>query len=154
MWIRKAGIAAVAIVLIGYGASLYRSGAWSAWLSTTNQPAKPFVFDNGSVRDNMEESSVEVKPSTLQSPPGALRKCVRNGAVTYSNLDCPAGAQEQAIRANNVNVLPSLESSKTPPSRNQEPGRAQAALREALDIKQDDQLRQRMMDRAISSGGK
>ena len=153
MGIRKIGIAALALVLMGYGASLYRSGALSAWLSRSNQPAKPFVFDNGSVRDNMEELPVEVKSNTLQSPPGALRKCVRNGAVTYSNLDCPAGAQEQTIRANNVNVLPSLES-KTQSSRNQEPGGAHTALREALDIKQDDQLRQRMMDRAIASGGK
>lgn len=80
------------------------------WLSPPPvEKPRPIVFDNGSVRDLPASApAVPTRPRLAQSPPGRLRKCLQaGGTLVYSNLACPPGSKEAAVRSDGVNVLPS-----------------------------------------------
>lgn len=152
MLLRAIAITALVAVLAGFAIHLQRGGAWRTWLGGAEGTPKPFVFDNGTIRDNPAPASAP-KQATLQSPPGVLRKCVRGDTVTYSNLDCPIGTRERPIKADTVTVLPAIEAPlATLP--NKPAGKTHAALQNALDLKRDEELRRRMIDRAIGDEAK
>lgn len=79
---------------------------------------------------------------------GPLRKCVRGQEVTYTDAECPAGHQPQALTGAPVTVLPA-----TPVPKRAEAGSpgssAPALLRKALDVEVDANLKDRRMERAI-----
>jgi hypothetical protein len=76
--------------------------------------------------------------------PGDLRKCVKGQQVSYSNVECPAGHQEQAVTAAPVNVLPA-----TPVPKPAATGSGPSALHKALDITRDDSLKDKLIERAV-----
>lgn len=86
--------------------------------------------------------------ASTTSKPGALRKCVKGQQVSYSNVECPVGAREQAVTAAPVNVVPA-----TPVARSADPkapgSSAPSALHEAMGLTRDDQLADKIRQRAI-----
>ena len=54
---------------------------------------KPIVFDNGTVR----QYEPTPPPAVPSLPNGVLRKCVRGGETTYTNVSCPAGYKERSV---------------------------------------------------------
>lgn len=75
---------------------------------------------------------------------GELRKCLKDGQVTYSNVDCPAGSQAQAVTGGTVTVVPG-----TPVAKPATAGSGPSALHKALDVTRDDSLRDKIMERQI-----
>ena len=150
MLLRAIGVLALLVLIGSYVFKLHRSGALQSWLNPAQSASKPIVFDNGSVRDQLySPAASQPKQTAALSPPGALRKCVRGDRVTYSNLTCPAGFREQAVSAEPVSVVPAL---KLPKAENTATaGGKHKALQEALDLKRDEQLRQRMIQSAIDA---
>lgn len=111
----------------------------AGWLSPAPvEKPRPIVFDNGSVRDlPASVPAVPLKPRVVQSPPGKLRKCLQpDGGVVYSNLTCPPGAKEAAVRSDGVNVV-SSGLPKTPPADGTRP------------LQPGETLQQRALERAI-----
>jgi hypothetical protein len=150
MLLRAIGVLALLALNGSYVFSLHRSGAIQSWLNPTQGTSKPIVFDNGSVRDQLyAPAASQPKQTAVLSPPGALRKCVRGDRVTYSNLTCPAGFREQAVSAEPVTVVPAIKPPKSETTANA--GGKHKALQEALDLKRDEQLRQRMIQSAIDA---
>ena len=75
---------------------------------------------------------------------GELRKCIKGGQVTYSNVDCPAGAQAQAVTGGTVTVVPG-----TPVPKPTAAASGPSALHKALDVTRDDSLRDKIMERQL-----
>ncbi|MFG6433394.1 hypothetical protein [Roseateles sp. LYH14W] len=81
---------------------------------------------------------------TAAAPAAApLRKCVNGQQVTYTNAPCPPGHKEQAVTAAPVNVLPAT------PVRKPVEASSAPLLHQALDVKQEPTLKDKMMERAI-----
>jgi len=81
---------------------------------------------------------------TAAAPAAApLRKCVNGQQVSYTNAACPPGHKEQAVTAPPVNVVPATRVPKA--------AEASSAplLHQALDVKQEATLKDKMMERAI-----
>jgi len=115
-----AGMAAVAIAAFAkYGDRL------TAWLEP-EPPPRPFVFDNGSVR----EVRNGVRPP-LAERAGALKRCEKNGVVTYTDRPCDAGARARKVEGtlSVVDGSPAL-----PPASAASVMGAQTRLKRALDI--------------------
>jgi hypothetical protein len=151
MLLRVIGLSALALVLASYLFGLHRDGNLRSWLDTTPSIPKEIVFDNGSFRDAPSPAASEPTQVAL-SAPGALRKCVRGDRVTYSNLTCPPGFKERQVSSDKVTVI-STDGTRKPESKVQSES-AQKTLHNALDLKTDDQLRQRMIDRAVAAEAK
>jgi hypothetical protein len=136
-------------VLLSMAFSVWRSGAIQSWLTTAPSQPQEIVFDNGSVRDLPgPAASVPTRTAAL-SAPGVMRKCVRGERVTYSNLTCPPGFRERPVSAEGVSVVPAV---RNPAGSNQQPTAApHERMRDALDLKRDEKLRQRMIDQAIEA---
>ena len=76
-----------------------------------------------------------------------MRKCVRGDRVTYSNLTCPPGFRERTVSQDRVTVVPGVKA--PPPTTVAKGATPHEQMREALDLQQDDKLRQRIIDRAV-----
>jgi type IV pilus biogenesis protein CpaD/CtpE len=74
---------------------------------------------------------------------GELRKCVKGQQVSYANVDCPPGHQEQAVTAQ-VNVV-----AATPVAKPAAAGSGPSSLHKALDMTRDDTLREKAIERAV-----
>ena len=74
---------------------------------------------------------------------GPLRKCVNGQQVSYTNAQCPPGHKEQPVTAPPVNVQPATPVPKVAPAC------SAPLLQQALDIKQEAPLMDKMMERAI-----
>lgn len=81
--------------------------------------------------------------SAAAPAPGPLRKCVNGQQVSYTNAACPPGHKEQAVTAPPVNVLPAT------PVRKPVEASSAPLLHQALDVKQEPTLKDKMMERAI-----
>lgn len=121
------------------------------WAAPTAPPPKPFVFDNGTVRDQ-RPASQPAGPPVATTAIGAPRKCVRGSETTYTNFSCPPGFREARIADDRVTVVPGAAGTKQTAS--PRAGQAPSALHEALDLKRDDELRRRVMERAIEGAEK
>lgn len=149
MLLRRLAIAALAAVIMSIAFSMWRGGAVRDWLRTTPDRPPEIVFDNGSVRDTPSPPASSPSRAVALSPPGALRKCVRGDQVTYSNLTCPPGFREKEIAKDRVTVVPGV---RTPPSPPLQPAaKPHESMREVLDLKRDEKLRQRMIDKAVEA---
>ncbi len=152
MLLRLIAALAFVAVLLSVGFSLWRGGSFRAWLTTTPDKPPEIVFDNGSVRDVPAPAASAVQRTAALSPPGVMRKCVRGDRVTYSNLTCPAGFRERPVSQEGVTVVPGV---KTSSSATSQPSAApHEKMREALDLKRDEKLRQRMIDKAVEAEAK
>lgn len=150
MLLRAIGLLALLATMGSYVFSLHRSGSFQSWLDSTQGTSKSIVFDNGSVRDRFDAPAAS-QPNEIAvlSPPGALRKCVRGDRVAYSNLACPAGFREHAVSAEPVPVVPAMKLPQSATAGNA--GGKHQKPQEALDLKRDDQIRQRMIQSAIDA---
>ena len=74
---------------------------------------------------------------------GPLRKCVNGQQVSYTNAQCLPSHKEQAVTAAPVNVLPATPVPKVAPAS------SAPLLHQALDIKREDTLKDKAMERAI-----
>ncbi|MEL4180723.1 hypothetical protein [Roseateles sp. PN1] len=116
--------------------------------------ARPIQFDNGSRREIAEP--VKPPPGAAKPlPQGVMRKCLRGREVVYTDVACPAGYAQGDVSGGTVNTVaePGRQAGATgtPASAGgaaSAPGK-KAALREVLDMNSNNDLRQRMMDRAI-----
>lgn len=106
------------------------------------------------ISPNHDEPAAEAQPAAdaaaprvrSKLPPGALRKCVNGQQVSYTNVECPPGHQEQALNGKPVNVMPA-----TPVSKPVVASSAPSALHQALGLTRDDTLRDRAIERAINA---
>jgi hypothetical protein len=133
--------------------------AWRAYpkLATGSEtrpaPSKPFVFDNGTVREYLPPPEPGSAAALSSLPHGVMRKCVKGTKKIYTDVTCPPGHQELAVATDRVTVLPGPDK----PARAAEPGappERRSTLRDALDMSGDDQLRQRIVDRAVDRHSK
>jgi hypothetical protein len=91
------------------------AAAWSyradiAELAEDTPPAKPIVFDNGTVRQYEAASEPETALVPKPLPNGVLRKCVHGReATTYTNVPCPYGFKEKPVDSSRVSVVPAGE---------------------------------------------
>ncbi len=155
MLLRLLAAFALAAVLLSAGYSLWRSGAIGDWLAP---PAAPpaIAFDNGSARPAPPPPASGAQRVAALSPPGALRKCVRGDRVSYSNLTCPPGFVERPVAQDGVTVVPAYrpagQAAAVPADQPAAPATApHQKLRAALDLQRDEQLRQRMIDKAVAA---
>jgi hypothetical protein len=99
-------------------------------------------FDNGTARDASDSDSGRA----VRSEAGQLKKCLLKGKLTYTDQACPVGAQVVAIKGGTVNVL---ESPK-PPVKDAASGHSgKTNLREALGVSGGENLKDKMIERAI-----
>lgn len=84
--------------------------------------------------------SVQMAAAPAAAP---LRKCVNGQQVSYTNAACPPGHKEQAVTAPPVNVVPATPVQKAAPAS------SAPLLHQALDVKQEPTLKDKMMERAI-----
>lgn len=114
-----------ALLLLAAAAALARyHDRIAIWLAP-EPPPRPFVFDNGSVRE-----PVVATPQPLARQNGTLKRCERNGSVTYTDQPCDAGARARAVGG----VLSVVEPHPVPRAAPAPASGAQAALRRALDV--------------------
>lgn len=138
MTLRLLVIAVLALVLA--------SAAWRyrAWL-TPDAPApapRPVVFDNDHATPPPPPASAAPGAATVRAP-GALRKCVRGGEVSYTDRACPAGFREREVATDRVTVMPAAPVAATATSA------SRRTLKQQLDVADEDRLRERMIDRAV-----
>ncbi|MBB4845603.1 hypothetical protein HNP55_004155 [Paucibacter oligotrophus] len=75
------------------------------------QAAKPFVFNNGSRRDDepAPPASPAAQPKrvakTAEPAPGTLRKCAMGKEVSYTSMNCPSGFTNTQITGGTINVV-------------------------------------------------
>lgn len=136
----------LSIVLLALAIGWHYRALWLGLAGPPPAPPRPVVFDNGSVRDQ-RPASQPAGPPVVTAAPGQARKCVKRGETTYTNFACPPGFKEAAIASDRVTVVPGT--SGAPPAAAKPQGEAPSALHEALDLKRDEELRRRIMDRAI-----
>lgn len=133
----------VRVLFIFGAACVALSVAWSYRAKLTEAaapvlPPKPIVFDNGSIRE-----SPTYRQLKAHEAPGGLRKCLhRNGEVTYSNMPCEANQRTAPVSGDRYSVVEVPKPAASTP--------AQQRLHQALDLKRDPQLRERIMDNAIN----
>lgn len=111
-------------------------------------PARPFEFDNGTVRRQGPPAS---QPDGLRAraptPPGALRKCTRGTETAYTDRDCPPGFREGGLSRGTVNVIGGGTPRPAPQPAARPAGRS--SLHDVLDPGADLRLRERTMERAL-----
>lgn len=151
-WYRRVGVVLL-VGVAGISAWRHHDDAWVQALWRPEPPRKPVVFDNGSVRDKAQP----VLPSasaTAKAPdnlPGQMKKCIRGKQVIYTDQACEAGAKVEAVTGGNITVVPSMTPKPATPAQ----GATQAptgrtTLHDALDLNGNDNIRDKMMERAIN----
>lgn len=148
---RYAGIGIVVLILGKVGWS-HRGDDWVQNLLRPSDVAKPIKFDNGSVRDAavapLSQASREAMNIPANNEPGKLKKCLVATKVIYTDQVCPAGAIVAPVNGGNVVVLDAQKSSV---NANDKAAAQQGrkTLRDALDLSGGDDLKAKMMERAI-----
>lgn len=128
----------IGLVLLGLGGGLWHQRErLQTWASGATLPAGA----------GSGASPTQAGGAKTAAGGGALRKCVKDGQVTYSNVDCPAGSQAQAVTGGTVTVVQG-----TPVPKPAVAGSGPSALHKALDVTRDDSLRDKIMERQIEGG--
>lgn len=127
-------------LLIAAGLLLCASVGWKYRDSLTQapeslKPTQPIVFDNGSSREPPSAGNPPPSNKGIQvraeAPAGVMRKCVRQGETTYTNVRCPAGFHEKTVDGGHVTVIPAI----APPASTEVASTgARQRLRNALDL--------------------
>ena len=139
-------LALVALVL-GLAAWSYGRPFFSP--SSDAAPAKPIVFDNGSIRDMLPRLAASEGMGGQEAPAGVMRKCVAGEKTVYSNLDCPKGYTQKSVAKDNLSVvpaspLPGKEARTELASRERKP-----EPHDWLKSRDDEELRQKILERAV-----
>jgi hypothetical protein len=126
------------------GVALVAAIGWRYWNDSVQADAalavpKPFVFDNGSVR---EPPVVTRAPQEHQV--GVLKRCEGGGSVTYTNEACPRGTRAKPVGG----VVSVVDGHKTAASTPRDSKQAQ--LRDMLDVSDTGpNLRQQRLDQIV-----
>jgi hypothetical protein len=76
----------------------------------------------------MQRARALVSPAVdAAAPAAALRKCVQDGKVLYTNAPCPAGSQSQAVNGA-LTVLPALQPGGSAAASGPKPGNVRDLL--------------------------
>ena len=145
------------LVGIGIAASLAwksRNAEWVQKLLQVDGPATVNIkFDNGSVRDTAPAAATASTPTRVKdqgsqnNAPGVIKKCLRGKEITYTDQVCPADAKVAPVTGGNVTVV-GAPKAKVERSNTAEPG--PKALRDALDLSSNENIREKMMERAVN----
>ena len=125
------GLIAVCLLIAVLGAGWHERARLQAWAGAVTLPEPP-------------SSAGDPAGSGGNAKAGSLRKCVKGGEVTYSNVDCPTGAQARAVTGGTVSVV-----AAPPMPKPSEAASGPTALHKALDITRADTLRDKIMQRQI-----
>jgi hypothetical protein len=144
-------IVGLLVAVIGKVAWSHRDDDWIRKFLRTDGPAKIDIrFDNGSVRDAAVILGQPLSTSSsraVENTPGKMKKCLRDREVLYTDQTCPAGTTVAAVNGGNVTVLgankPKNEAQTTSQDR-------RTSLRDALDLSGNENIREKMMERAIN----
>lgn len=142
-------ILGVGAIIVASTAWRYRNAPWIEHLLHVDGPAQVNIkFDNGSVRDVQPPARAAPTSSSRndQNAVGKLKKCVRKYEVIYTDQPCPVDAKVAPVKGN-VNVL-GATMTKPESANSAEPG--PKALRDALDLSGNNNLREQMMERVIN----
>jgi hypothetical protein len=149
-WFQRAGIVLL-VGVVGISAWRHRDDAWVQALWRPEAPPKPVVFDNGSVRaaaQPMVPASAAAKgPDNL---PGQMKKCIKGKQVVYTDQPCEAGAKVASVSGGNVTVVPSIAPKPAAPAQGAQAPSGRSTLHDALDLNGNDNIRDKMMERAIN----
>ena len=148
--IMKLVLAGLVVLALGKFAWSHRGDDWVVkLLHPQGLTQSEIKFDNGSVRDAAVANEPPAAPASatrsVKNEAGQLKKCVIAGKITYTDQVCPVGAKVAAVSGGNVAVL---EAHK-PKANAAAPG-GQKALRDALDISGGEDLKHKMMERAVN----
>jgi hypothetical protein len=134
----------------------HRNDAWVQGLLRPPAPAKAIQFDNGSVRDTLpripEDGASAAHEQALNNLPGKLKKCIRKAQVVYTDQPCPAGFSAEPVSGDKVTVLESPTPKSNPGGKAAAPD-ARKTLHDALDLSGNDNIKDKMMERAIEKKG-
>lgn len=125
------GLIIALFVLAAAGLAWQQRGPLQAWLGASAARV-----------EQMSRSPADA--SAPQAQPGGLRKCVKGQEVSYTNAKCPGGFAEQAVTGGTVTVVPA-----TPVPQASDAASGAPALHRALDVKRDDTLHDKIMQRQI-----
>lgn len=144
-------LAGLVVLVLGKFAWNHRGDDWVAnLLRPHGRATQEIKFDNGSVRDAAVANAPSVAPDaaarSVKNEAGQLKKCVAAGKVTYTDQVCPVGAKVAAVNGGSVVVL---EAQKSKAQHNAAAPGGQKALRDALDISGGEDLKNKMIERAV-----
>lgn len=144
-------LAGLVVLVLGKFAWSHRGDDWVVKLLQHQGLTKSEIkFDNGSVRDAAvanEPPAASAVARSVKNEAGQLKKCVTAGKITYTDQVCPVGAKVAAVSGGNVAVL---EAHKPKANVNAAAPGGQKALRDALDISGGEDLKHKMMERAVN----
>ena len=153
-WSRTVRVVLVGLALLVFGKIIWshRGDDWVLNLLRPQGPAKTEIkFDNGSVRDAAvapaDQASRAATDSSVKNEAGQLKKCVVAGKVTYTDQVCPVGAKVAAVSGGNVVVLDAQQPKSNDNATAQGKRRT---LRDALDLSGGEDIKARMMERAVN----
>lgn len=129
------GLIALMLLLAALGLGWQQRERLQAWAASAALPAAPSLSFN-------EPQPTPKASSKFRA--GELRKCINGQQVSYSNVECPPGAREQAVTGGAVTVVPG-----TPVAKPAAASSGPSALHKALDITRDDTLHEKIMERQI-----
>lgn len=139
------------VVVIGRMAWDHRNDGWIQKFLRPDGPAKVDIrFDNGSIRDAaviLGQPPGASNNRVVENTPGLLKKCVRGREVVYTDQLCPTGATVTAVNGGNVTVLDANKPKKEERITSQD---RRTSLRDALDLSGNENIRDKMMERAIN----
>ena len=145
-------------LLIGLATLVLGSTGWrhrnDAWVQDLLRPAGPAVtsirFDNGSIRDNQPLAPRNAAADSALNTAGKLKKCNGPHGVIYTDQICPSGSKAEAVNGGNVTVIDS-GASKTDTAAKADASKTDGpkTLRDALDLSGNNNLREKMVDRAV-----
>jgi len=142
------GLTLSAAVLIALSAAWNQRHVFQDWLRPAGPPHRAIQFDNGTVRQyGAPPDSTATSPQFM---PGALRKCYRGPQVSYTDLQCPPGFKEKAVAGPPVTVVASQAQAKPTVGATADAAKTRSTLRDALDVSQNDNIRQQMMERVVN----
>ncbi len=145
-------LAGLVVLVLGKFAWSHRGDDWAVNLLRPQGRANQEIrFDNGSVRDAAEANAPQAAPATVarsvKNEVGQLKKCVTAGKITYTDQVCPYGAKVAAVNGGSVAVL---ETHKPNAQHNATAPRGQKTLRDVLDISGGEELKSKMIERAVN----
>jgi len=129
----------------------HRNDEWVQKLLRPDGAAKIDIqFDNGSVRDAaviLGQPPGTSSNRAVENTPGTMKKCLRGREVVYTDQLCPAGAMVAAVNGGNVTVLEANKPKKNERTPSQD---RHTSLRDALDLSGNENIREKMVERAIN----
>lgn len=137
----------VAVLLLGTSGWKHRNDTWVQDLLRPSGAVQTTIrFDNGSVRDKLSAATHAPNDASALNVPGKLKKCAGPQGVIYTDQICPPGSKAAPVNGGNVTVIDGT-ASKSEVAK--PPGDAPKALRDALDLSGNNQLREKMVERAM-----